>query len=75
MLEKKGFGERWCDWVRHTVREGRVAIRTNDEIGPYFSIHKGDRHGDPFSPLLFNIAPDGLACLVKKLNSQASSLV
>jgi hypothetical protein len=75
MLEKKGFGERWCDWVRHTVREGRVAIRTNDEIGPYFSIHKGDRHGDPFSPLLFNITPDGLACLVKKLNSQASSLV
>jgi hypothetical protein len=34
-----------------TVRGGKVAIKTNDVIGPYFVTHKGVRQGDPFSPL------------------------
>jgi hypothetical protein len=35
-------------------------------IGPFFPTHKGVRQGDPFSLLLFNIAADGLACLIEK---------
>jgi hypothetical protein len=35
-------------------------------IGPYFTTHKGVRQGHPFYPLLFDIAADGLACLIKK---------
>jgi hypothetical protein len=31
-----------------TVRGGKVAIKTNDVIGPYFATHKGVRQGDPF---------------------------
>jgi hypothetical protein len=49
-----------------TVKGGKVAIRTNGMIGPFFPTHKGVRQGDPFSPLLFNIAADGLACLIEK---------
>jgi hypothetical protein len=49
-----------------TVKGGKVAIRTNGMIGPYFPTHKGVRQGDLFSPLLFNIAADGLACLIEK---------
>jgi hypothetical protein len=49
-----------------TVRGRKVAVRTNDTIGPYFNTYKGVRQGDPFSPLLFNIAADELACLVNK---------
>jgi hypothetical protein len=48
------------------VKGGKVAIRTKGMIGPYFPTHKGVRQGDPFSPLLFNIAADGLACLIEK---------
>jgi hypothetical protein len=48
------------------VKGGKVAIRTNGIIGPFFPTHKGVRQGDPFSPLLFNIAADGLACLIEK---------
>jgi hypothetical protein len=48
------------------VKGGKVAIRTNGMIGSYFPTHKGVRQGDPFSPLLFNIAADGLACLIEK---------
>ena len=49
-----------------TIRGGKVAIKTNDLIGPYFATHKGVRQGDPFSPLLFNLVADGLACINRK---------
>jgi hypothetical protein len=52
------------------VKGGKVAIRTNDVVGPYFKAHKGVRHGDPFSPLLFNIAADGLACMIQKAKDE-----
>jgi hypothetical protein len=52
--------------VLRTVRGGKVAIRTNNKVSPFFPTHKGVRQGDPFCPLLFNLAADGLACLVKK---------
>jgi hypothetical protein len=55
-----------------TVRGGKVAIKKNDMIGPYFTTHKGVRQGDLFSPLLFNIAADGLACLIKNLKMKVS---
>jgi hypothetical protein len=49
-----------------TVRGGKVAIKTNDLIGPYFATHKGVRQGDPFSPLLFNLVADGLASIIQQ---------
>lgn len=49
---------------------GKIAIKTNDLTSPYFPIRKGVRQGEPFSPLLFNIAADGLACLVKKAQDE-----
>jgi hypothetical protein len=70
MMIKKGFGDKWCDWVMKTVRGGKVAIKTNDKLGPYFTTHKGVRQGDPLSPLLFNIAADGLACLIQKAKDE-----
>jgi hypothetical protein len=53
-----------------TVGGGSVAIRTNDLTGPFFSAHKGFRQGDPFSPLLFNLAGDGLSNLVRKAQQE-----
>lgn len=47
-----------------TVKDGKVAIKMNNMIGLYFTTHKGVRQVDPFSPLLFNIAANGLACLI-----------
>lgn len=43
-----------------------MAVKTNDVLGPYFNTHKWVRQGDPFSPLLFNLAVDGVSCLIKK---------
>jgi hypothetical protein len=53
--------------MMRNVRGGKVAIKINDVIGPYFTTHKGVRQGDPFYPLLFNLVADGLACLIQKV--------
>lgn len=55
-----------------TVKDGRVAIITNDKIAPLFPTYKGVREGDPFSPLLFNIAADGIAWLIEKAQDYPS---
>jgi hypothetical protein len=70
MMIKKGFGDKWSDWVLKTMKGSKVAIRTNDVVGPYFKTHKGVCQGDPFSPLLFNVAVDGLACLIQKAKDE-----
>jgi hypothetical protein len=62
----KGFGDTFYDWVMRVVRGGRVAIRVNNEIGPYFPTFAGARQGDPLSPLLFDVVGDELALLMKK---------
>jgi hypothetical protein len=49
---EKGFGSTWCDWVMKTIRGDKVAMKTNDVTGPYFTTHKGVRQGDPFPPPL-----------------------
>lgn len=52
-----------------------MAIKTNDNLGPYFNINKEVRQGDPFSSLLFNVAAGGLSCLVRKAQDECSLLV
>lgn len=70
MMKAKGFPDKWCDWILKVVKGGKVAIRVNDQIGHYFTTHKGLRQGDPLSPLLFNIAADALTILIKRAEQQ-----
>lgn len=70
MMKAKGFPDIWCDWILKVVKGGKVAIRVNDQIGHYFTTHKGLRQGDPLSPLLFNIAADALTILIKRAEQQ-----
>jgi hypothetical protein len=48
------------------VRGGRVEIKVNAQVGPYFTTHVGVRQGDPLFPLLFDVVGDGLAMMIKK---------
>jgi hypothetical protein len=45
-------------------------VRVNDDIGPFFSTHKGLRQGDALSPILFNIVADMLAVLFARAKEE-----
>jgi hypothetical protein len=51
-MRMKGFLQKWCDWVQSIVSGGHVGVKVNDEIGPFFSTHKGLCQGDPLSDSL-----------------------
>ena len=45
-------------------------MRLNDENGPYFTVGKGLRQGDPLSPLLFNLVVDVFTKMLCKAANQ-----
>ena len=47
VLEMKGFPSKFNDLVMHIVSGGKVGIKVNGEVGPYFRTHQGLRQGDP----------------------------
>jgi hypothetical protein len=76
-LRMKGFDPTWCNWIEDFTRKGSVGIRVNNDIGHYFQTQKGLRHGDPLSPILFNIVADMLAILIAraKEDGQVAGLI
>jgi hypothetical protein len=68
-LRMMGFDEKWCGWIEEVVTGGTVSVKLNDQLGPYFSNHKGVRQGDPLSPILFNFVADFLTKMVNKAQS------
>jgi len=65
-LRMKGFSSKWCRLIECMVTGGRVGIKVNDYVGPYFQTKRGLRQGDPMSPILFNIVADMLTLLIKR---------
>ena len=53
------------------IRGGKVAVKVNDEVGPYFQTYKGLRQGDPLSPLLFNLAAKALTLLIHRAENNS----
>jgi hypothetical protein len=49
---------------------GHVGIKINDQVGPNFQTRKDVRHGDPLSPILFNIVVDISAILFNRAKTE-----
>jgi hypothetical protein len=57
-MEVRRFSNTSCEWISKVLKGGTVAVRLNEQIGPYFQSCQGVRQGDLLSPLLFNFVVD-----------------
>lgn len=65
-LQKFGFGPVFRFWISILYAKPQASIRTNKIMSSYFSLSRGARQGCPLSPLLFNIAIEPLAVMLRK---------
>jgi hypothetical protein len=42
-LQVRGFSRTWCEWISKVLKDGTVAVRLNNKLGPYFQSCKGVR--------------------------------
>jgi hypothetical protein len=72
-LKQRGFGDKWCDWIKLVMSSGTVSVKLNNYTGSYFKSGRGVIQGDPLSPFLFNIAANTLAKMISL--SQRNNLI
>lgn len=60
IIEKKGFGEKWLQWMDKIFSSATSSILLNGCPGKTFNCLRGVRQGDPPSPLLFVLAANFL---------------
>jgi hypothetical protein len=50
ILEKRGFGKRWIEWIRRILCRGCVGLTINNIEGEFFQTGKDLRQGGPCLP-------------------------
>jgi hypothetical protein len=66
MMVRMGFAGEWRRWIRACVCQSSMSVLVNGSPTEDFSVGKGIRQGDPFSPFLFLIIAEGLTGLISK---------
>ena len=61
VLEEFGLGDNFVNWIRVLYNTPMAAVLTNGLRSENFPLRRGNRQGDPLSPLLFDIAIELLA--------------
>jgi hypothetical protein len=66
VLEKRGFGGRWLEWIKKILSRGSVGVTINNVECVFFQTGKGLRQGDLLSSVLFNLVVDVLSRMLQK---------
>lgn len=65
VLDKFGFGARFISWVCLSNHASQVAIRNTERVSDTFILGRGTKQGFSLSLLLFPIAIEPLAALIR----------
>lgn len=65
VLAKMGFGPSFISWVRLFYTAPKARVMANGRQSASFSLGRGTRQGCPMSPLLFAIAIEPLAAMIR----------
>jgi hypothetical protein len=67
VLHRKGFNNKFINWVKKVVNGGRIFINLNGEREEYFRTYKGLRQGEPLSPLSIQLGGGMVAAILQKV--------
>ena len=66
ILFRMGFGTLWRRWIQACMSSASFSILINGASCGFFTSSRGVRQGDPLSPLLFDLAMEGLSKLIQR---------